>query len=171
MSDVDAELTRRDWSEPFEHSVVQSKAPRRHALEEPPSTICHVNQLPAELLVCIFCWLQWLCGWATGAHRYRSAYYELSWLRLTWVCRQWRMIALSSPSLWTYIHCGKTPMNLAWVVAVIERSSGMPLDIKISPGGDAESILRIAFERNLPVRNLTVQVPSNKPHGSSCLPS
>ncbi|KAI9060826.1 hypothetical protein FKP32DRAFT_1760117 [Trametes sanguinea] len=158
MSDADAELTRRDWSEPSVHFVVKSRAPR------PPSIIYHVDQLPAELLVCIFCCLQWFCGWATGADQYRSAYYELSWLRLTWVCRQWRMIALSSPSLWTYIHCGKTPMDLAWVAAVIERSSGMPLDIKISPGGDAESILRIVFERNLAVRNLTVQIPSNKPH-------
>ncbi|OSC99642.1 hypothetical protein PYCCODRAFT_1470135 [Trametes coccinea BRFM310] len=127
------------------------------------SMICRVNQLPTELVISIFCWVQWLCGWTwtSGPVDYERS---RSWLMLTWVCHQWRMVALSSPALWTYIYCCKTPVDPTWVAAVIERSSGIPLDIEINQKGDAEIILRAVLAQNVAVRNLTVQTSEDKPH-------
>ncbi|KAL7278281.1 hypothetical protein ACG7TL_008257 [Trametes sanguinea] len=74
------------------------------------------------------------------------------------------MVALSSPTLWTYIYCGKTPVDPTFVAAIIERSSGIPLDIEISHEGDAESIFRAVLAQNIAVRNLAVQISADRAH-------
>ncbi|VDB96688.1 unnamed protein product [Peniophora sp. CBMAI 1063] len=52
--------------------------------------------------------------------------YTIGWVRVTWVCHLWREIALSKPSLWSYI-----PMHLPtpWINTLRERSKETLLTI------------------------------------------
>lgn len=49
--------------------------------------------------------------------------------RLTHVCRRWRCIAISDPSLWTYILLNVRPRGAEYAAALLHRSGSLPLSI------------------------------------------
>ncbi|OSC99641.1 hypothetical protein PYCCODRAFT_1479775 [Trametes coccinea BRFM310] len=118
-----------------------------------------IDRLPPELLVYIFQWVQWLCGWSAN-ETYRGDCAR-SWIALTWVCRQWRNIALSSPILWSYIDCRELPLDLECVTAFIERASGALLDVASDAGGDLESLLQVVLAPGNNLRSLALRVSSD----------
>ena len=53
-----------------------------------------VGQLSPELLIMFF-------SLYIAANTYEHHYEWCAWIRVTHVCRHWRMVALESPGLWT----------------------------------------------------------------------
>ena len=50
--------------------------------------------------------------------------------RISWVCRRWRQIALSSPRMWTYVDLAEPCFsNTPWLAVFLERASGAPMDV------------------------------------------
>ncbi|KAI9060825.1 hypothetical protein FKP32DRAFT_1595159 [Trametes sanguinea] len=127
-----------------------------------------IDRLPPELLGYVFQWVQWLCGWSAG-EVYRG-YGARSWIQLTWVCRRWRALALSSHILWTCIECRELPLDLECVTAFIERASGALLDVTSDAVGDIESLLRIVLAPGNNLRSLAMRVSSDGMHDKQ-LPS
>ncbi|KAF6761914.1 hypothetical protein DFP72DRAFT_957668, partial [Ephemerocybe angulata] len=79
-------------------------------------------RLPPEILARIFLDLASMGLSSWYAPNYRVS---VSWLRVTFVCRHWRSVALQSPSLWSNIVFSNT--NLA--ETMLTRSKGAPLTI------------------------------------------
>ncbi|KDQ51901.1 hypothetical protein JAAARDRAFT_62254 [Jaapia argillacea MUCL 33604] len=81
------------------------------------NSLAPISRLPPELLTKIFA-LDGL-GWEAG----RAQPCRNLWLRVTHVCRRWRVIALSSPTLWTH------PLIAfpSWFPEMLRRSRGAPL--------------------------------------------
>ncbi|KAI0040068.1 hypothetical protein FA95DRAFT_1683993, partial [Auriscalpium vulgare] len=51
------------------------------------------------------------------------------WVRLTWVCRRWRDIILTNPTLWCDL---VLPLPPQWARAMLVRSQRLPLSINYS---------------------------------------
>jgi hypothetical protein len=85
--------------------------------------IFRINDLPPEILTDIFHYIIWVSEGPV-----QSANWHL-WL--TWVCRYWRQIALSDPTLWNAIWFRDIP-NFERSLAYLERSADAPLDIRIN---------------------------------------
>lgn len=81
------------------------------------------RRLPAEILCEIFLQLRSL--FVLPVHGPPNAIPAHAWITVTHVCRQWRDIALNSPTLWTSISCKQPDC----INAFIERSRQAPLDI------------------------------------------
>ncbi|TFK69001.1 hypothetical protein BDN72DRAFT_768505, partial [Pluteus cervinus] len=79
------------------------------------NTLLPVSTLPNEILCSIFL----ICR--AGSTFNQTCMQNL--LPLTWVCRHWRNVALSSPHLWAYI--GEE--NLHWAAECLSRSKQVPL--------------------------------------------
>ena len=87
------------------------------------SRIFRINDLPPEVLTNIFRYVVWS---AVGPD------YSVRWrLWLTWVCRHWRIVALSDPMLWNAIWFRDLP-NFERSFTWLERSAEAPLDIRIN---------------------------------------
>ncbi|KAF6761923.1 hypothetical protein DFP72DRAFT_877455 [Ephemerocybe angulata] len=84
-------------------------------------------RLPPEILSRIFIDLasMGLSAWYTLAANKKPRKVSVSWLRVTFVCRHWRSVALQSPSLWSNLVFSNA--NLA--EAMLTRSKGAPLTI------------------------------------------
>ncbi|KAF5333284.1 hypothetical protein D9611_002792 [Ephemerocybe angulata] len=84
-------------------------------------------RLPPEILARIFIDLasMGLSAWYTLAANKKPRKVSVSWLRVTFVCRHWRSVALQSPSLWSNLVFSNA--NLA--EAMLTRSKGAPLTI------------------------------------------
>ncbi|KAI0367066.1 hypothetical protein BV20DRAFT_580493 [Pilatotrama ljubarskyi] len=109
------------------------KAPEHWNFQAP------INRIPPELLVSIFQWVQWLYGWP----HYSSFSRPRDWLQLTWVCRYWRSVALSTPILWaSIVHCRQATSQEDWLYAFLERASGAMLDVRIDFWEYSEPTLR-----------------------------
>ncbi|KAF5333287.1 hypothetical protein D9611_002799 [Ephemerocybe angulata] len=89
-------------------------------------------RLPPEILARIFIdlALMGLSSWYTDNNKV-----SVSWLRVTFVCRHWRSVALQSPSLWSNLVFSNT--NLA--EAMLTRSKGAPLTIWYNGATDEPS--------------------------------
>ncbi|GJE98523.1 F-box protein [Phanerochaete sordida] len=92
-----------------------------------------INRLPAEILTMIF----------RAIRRSDARYGNLFAIRLTWVCRHWRQVALADPVLWgTIIFSDPYP----WVRSFnyIERAGGGDLALKLiesqEPEGNGDEI-------------------------------
>ena len=85
--------------------------------------IFRINDLPPEILTDIFQYIIWVSEGPV-----QSANWHL-WL--TWVCRHWRQVALSDPTLWNAIWFRDIP-NFERSLAYLERSADAPLDIRIN---------------------------------------
>ncbi|TFK69012.1 hypothetical protein BDN72DRAFT_878700 [Pluteus cervinus] len=94
------------------------------------NTLLPISTIPNEILSTIFLMSQ--------LNYYRAYKVEMRpLLALTWVCHNWRTIALSAASLWTYI--GKE--NLHWSAECLIRSKQAPLQVSLT--FDDPSILDI----------------------------
>lgn len=86
------------------------------------SRIFRINDLPAKILNDIFHFVVW-----ASVDQNQCVNWHL-WL--TWVCRHWRELALSDPTLWNAIWFKDVP-NFERSFAYFERSANAPLDIRI----------------------------------------
>ena len=94
-----------------------------------------VNDLPADVLTYIFEIVQ-------QQHYQQPSQEEgaYAWTYISWVCQNWRWIALSSPGLWTTISIDtgrRSQCNLAWIAASLERAAGALLQVTVllAPSG------------------------------------
>jgi F-box-like len=85
--------------------------------------IFRINDLPPEILANIFHYIIWVSEGPVQSANWR--------LWLTWVCRHWRQIALSDPTLWNAIWFRDIP-NFERSLAYLERTADAPLDIRIN---------------------------------------
>jgi hypothetical protein len=98
-----------------------------------------ISRLPLETLAEIFSLLRFPTD-----HSKRLPY--PAWIRVTYVCRRWRKVALYFPSLWSRIHFNKlTPAGIAKMLAQAKMSP-LHLKAKLSCHKRAQSN---AFERLL----------------------
>ncbi|KAI0367773.1 hypothetical protein BV20DRAFT_537602 [Pilatotrama ljubarskyi] len=86
-----------------------------------------IDRLPPELLIPVFQRVQWLYGWPVESHTNAS----LLWLRVTWVCHRWRVVALQAPVLWTTISCHNHLKTVESLSAFLERAAGANLNLKL----------------------------------------
>ncbi|KAF9257064.1 hypothetical protein L218DRAFT_1006593 [Marasmius fiardii PR-910] len=94
-------------------------SPQRPYLK-PPMNSCPISLLPSEILIEIFAYLM--------AHRSASIPFENirpSYINFTYVCRDWRDLALNTPTLWTQPDF-RWPV---WAREMLRRSKGAPLHI------------------------------------------
>ncbi|KAI0742605.1 hypothetical protein C8Q80DRAFT_916339 [Daedaleopsis nitida] len=92
--------------------TVMSKPERTHPINDlPPEIFCHIFQIAQNLT-----------GWPDDPKT------SISWIRLTWVCRHWRHVALATPLLWNKILEHERDFNYSWVPAFLERAAGAQLD-------------------------------------------
>ncbi|KAF5333179.1 hypothetical protein D9611_002801 [Ephemerocybe angulata] len=97
------------------------------ALKSCHNAVTLTCRLPPEILSRIFIDLasMGISAWyAVGANK-RPRKVSVSWLRVTFVCRHWRSVALQCPSLWSNLVFSNA--NLA--EAMLTRSKGAPLTI------------------------------------------
>jgi hypothetical protein len=98
-----------------------------------------ISRLPLETLAEIFSLLRF------PADDSKHVPY-LAWMRVTYVCRRWREVTLSFPSLWSHIHFTKlSPTGVAEMLARAKMSP-LHLEAKLSCRKRADSN---AFERLL----------------------
>ncbi|KAH9886274.1 hypothetical protein C8Q73DRAFT_285588 [Cubamyces lactineus] len=125
-------------------------------------------RLPPELLVLIFREVQvcFNCRPHGCAH---------CWLRVTWVCRYWREVALSTPALWTSISsisaCKRR--QRAQLATTLERAAEMPLDVDLAisdHGERAPSLLASLFVHAHKFRTLRLELGNYSPCQGSMQP-
>ncbi|OSD03271.1 hypothetical protein PYCCODRAFT_256026 [Trametes coccinea BRFM310] len=82
-----------------------------------------IRDLPSEILTTIFRYVVWSSSGADQATQHR--------LRLTWVCKRFREVALADQTLWNSVWFRDSP---PWrrSLAFIERAGTAPLDIRIN---------------------------------------
>ncbi|KAF8138946.1 hypothetical protein EV363DRAFT_1315253, partial [Boletus edulis] len=85
----------------------------------------HTFKLPNETLQDIFI----LCA-RDHYNEESESWYDLvppEWINVSYVCRRWRDVALSCPTLWTYL----STMPPRWTIECLARSKQAPLKIQI----------------------------------------
>ena len=79
----------------------------------------------------IFEALQLSLGWPRQAYEASKFHESATWIRVTWVCRYWRLVALECPSLWaSIVDVGKWN-NIDWLATFLERSRERPLTVDV----------------------------------------
>ncbi|KAJ8502726.1 hypothetical protein ONZ45_g11492 [Pleurotus djamor] len=88
----------------------------------------YISQIPDEILSIIFIVIR-----DSALELFGSAD-QLSWLRLSAVCRHWRRITLATPALWSYIDFN----SLDCAETMIERSKAVPITLKMAFRGASD---------------------------------
>ncbi|KAA1475973.1 hypothetical protein DENSPDRAFT_842837, partial [Dentipellis sp. KUC8613] len=72
------------------------------------NTLAFVNRVPSEVLVQIFEWVRkaYMDRSPHNSHRLPVVKANIQWVDLTHVCRQWRIVAVNHPGLWSHIMIG-----------------------------------------------------------------
>ncbi|RPD56112.1 hypothetical protein L226DRAFT_92901 [Lentinus tigrinus ALCF2SS1-7] len=111
-----------------------------------------INSLPPEVLSCIF------SAYATDEPRYGPASFRTFQIpvardaaRLTQVCKHWRDVALSTPSLWAGVVCGVQGEHTPYK-RYIRLSRSSALRVKVC--GDAESTAELFRDQPSRIRHL-----------------
>ncbi|KAJ8521680.1 hypothetical protein ONZ45_g1655 [Pleurotus djamor] len=94
----------------FDAKIAASFVQMRHWCEERNRACSATRNVPAEILSMIF------------GHLLDGA---MKWLAVTYVCRQWRMAALSDPSLW----CDLTHVKGKWLDRFLTLAKASPLSV------------------------------------------
>lgn len=105
------------------------------------SRIFRINDLPPEVLTHIFHHVVWSTTSPDNVLLWR--------LWLTWVCRHWRAVALSDPTLWNSI-LFRTLFNFEIPFLWLERTANAPLDIRIND--TSEKPISLTQMQNLLIR-------------------
>ncbi|TFK84211.1 hypothetical protein K466DRAFT_665300 [Polyporus arcularius HHB13444] len=90
----------------------------------------HIKRLPNELLVQVF--HAYDARMEVALHTYapkNERCYRSHWLPLMLVCRHWRALGVSAPSLWQLIEVGK---NKSWVELALLRSGSLPIRLLVT---------------------------------------
>ncbi|KAL4255145.1 hypothetical protein AB1N83_013757 [Pleurotus pulmonarius] len=90
-------------------------------LRAPRNTHAGISRLPIEVLSDIF-----LLAKLPYGKIYQETRENRGWLNVAGVCRSWRDIALSAPSMWDTLDTSKLN-TLDWAATVIARSKNVPL--------------------------------------------
>jgi hypothetical protein len=91
---------------------------------------CFIRRLPEDLLLQIFKNITWRLASPNATRTELWGYnrkYTNVWDAISQTCRDWRTLALGSPSLWTHIYNANTNETRA----LIDRSQGLPLDVML----------------------------------------
>ncbi|KAI0353330.1 hypothetical protein OH77DRAFT_619833 [Trametes cingulata] len=94
-----------------------------------PEPIDYINRLPAELILHIFMILHIPRG------RIQPPGFRMRWIRVTWVCRRWREIALGCGMLWTSLTLFKAPRDVQAISTLLNNTRGAPLNLNLRPEG------------------------------------
>ncbi len=89
---------------------------RLHYLRSHRNTLIPIAHLPSEILTKIFTDAITICLLPTNIDKSQL-------LRITWVSRRWRTVALGCANLWTHIYGN----NIDWLNESIRRSGQAPL--------------------------------------------
>ncbi|KAJ3540381.1 hypothetical protein NMY22_g4316 [Coprinellus aureogranulatus] len=116
------------------------------AIENHRNTLVPINQLPPEILSAIFDIVKARSKKSYGKPR-------LSWIRVSFVCRHWRTIALDSTSLWAAIDF----MNPEIAELMLCRTKNSLLDVSCatySASTKCEGVLRKILSQTRRLRNV-----------------
>ncbi|KAI0320965.1 hypothetical protein OF83DRAFT_457635 [Amylostereum chailletii] len=142
------------------------------ALVERCSAVVHPStRLPPEILLEIFfatrdVYPQRLVQNEENSSRYNLTTYDIGWIRLTHVCRNWRTLALNTASLWTRIEF--TAMSKTCASRMIERSQDKPLSLKLLVANDRCLPFYLEPKPQFPISSLEIMYhhwfqPSGEP--------
>jgi len=106
------------------------------------NSLSHVFRLPPELLVAIF--LEYMRQW----HREHGIYLATgipSWINVSYVCRNWRSVALSCAELWTHLFF----VSSEWMDELLRRSKTAPLTVHVHLSFTDPEKARVALNKAL----------------------
>ncbi|KAA1475995.1 hypothetical protein DENSPDRAFT_748347, partial [Dentipellis sp. KUC8613] len=86
----------------------------------------HVNRLPPEILARIFDFVQIIYPLRARKRGKKKGAY-VGWLRVSYVCRQWRSTALNHSHLWSNVDLG---MGSQWPGIFLSRARSAPILFK-----------------------------------------
>lgn len=96
---------------------IESYQEKIRALRTRRNTLVLIAQLPPELLLMIFQFLQ-----ALHSHELYSSLNRRKWITLSHVCTHWRRVSLESPNLWSHIDIDSHTGSHNWVKLFLGRS-------------------------------------------------
>ncbi|KAF8906431.1 hypothetical protein CPB85DRAFT_1563413 [Mucidula mucida] len=166
---IDGLNERIDQVEELLEVLLQTRIRAKADLADARSLIHPMRALPNTLMTTIFSYC--VPTWATALSEGEVTSLDpaLAPWTLSFVCRRWRDIVLSSPELWTYLELDIddhqvhiTPRQLAYKMTLfIERSKGLPLFFHLSSTHEiANHPIFPALEVSLPRwKHLSVDLP------------
>ncbi|KIJ65654.1 hypothetical protein HYDPIDRAFT_39574 [Hydnomerulius pinastri MD-312] len=115
-----------------ESLVQQAQAQLDHeiaALRTKRNALSRISRLPPEVLASIFV----LYARISHVEHFDEPHMEyftevLPWVKVSYVCRQWRDVALSCPTLWTFMFFA----SQRWTDVLLSRSKSAPLVVAVS---------------------------------------
>ena len=97
------------------------------SLQTRKNTFAPISRLPTPILARIFvCYASDEYYYAYSGYIRRFARIESHWIGVSYVCRHWRHVALTCPTLWSYLFA-RSPR---WTEALLARSLDSPLRIQ-----------------------------------------
>ena len=113
---IDEEISAR-------HLAVRALFTKRNALAP-------ISRLPDELLATVFIFYarqHHISEWAKVKTFSSPPTRIPPWVRVSYVCRHWRMVALGCPTLWTYVFF----FSRRWMTMLLQRSQIAPLRVRL----------------------------------------
>ncbi|TCD67466.1 hypothetical protein EIP91_012327 [Steccherinum ochraceum] len=118
-----------------------------------------IGQLPPEILRDVF--VRYVTEETTEDNRGWSSP-SYAWLKITWVCRFWREVALEVPQIWSTIYV-RQRTTVEMVRAYLERARNVPLQVTITRRGSASADLLEALLPDIGrSRSLSLDMPFEK---------
>lgn len=99
------------------------------ALRAKRNALSPVSRLPDELLATVFilhACQNHISEWAKDTAFSIAPVRVPPWVRVSYVCRRWRMVALGCPTLWTYVFF----LSRKWMTVLLRRSQMAPLRVR-----------------------------------------
>ncbi|KAJ8509362.1 hypothetical protein ONZ45_g8480 [Pleurotus djamor] len=124
----------------FSARIDASFTAMRRVCEERNQACSATRKLPSEVLAMIFSIVTTFPPPFQLISRSSPRKEIIPWISVTYVCRQWRTAALTTPSLWCDFKYAKGP----WLELFLGRSGALPLTIKAFMNTDP--LLAIAFD-------------------------
>ena len=91
------------------------------------------------------------------------------WVHITWVCRQWREVAIADCGLWTKIY-GRDSTHGRWLPTFLDRASDALLDVDIGPARtwqdeafEFKDMLNVLAPHASTIRTFSLVADDNKP--------